>query len=230
MKVAKKPNVIITDFDRTLMYLYRDTSLLQELATRIQNHYSKFMEIPAEFHSGEHDGYLVWHSLHKNVAQMQLSKADEINQIAERIVTDFEIETIKKVKMFDGVKHTTMAIKNHGIRLGIVSSNAEKAIRFAIDQSEMNGIFEYIGGRPAPFDPDLIKPNSYPLVTAIKEMQISNTETVWYVGDDPVDMMSAKATNIFGVGVCTGRHSKEQLTKAGADICLDLFNDIEDLL
>ena len=52
----------------------------------------------------------------------------------------------------------------------------------------------------------------------------------WYVGDDLVDVDSAKACGITMLGVASGRYSKEELSKRGADKVIDDFKDILKLM
>jgi len=60
-----KPNVLITDFDRTLTYLYKDTTLLQELANKIVTFYGRSFDIQESYLDNVKDGYLVWHNENK---------------------------------------------------------------------------------------------------------------------------------------------------------------------
>lgn len=50
--------------------------------------------------------------------------------------------------------------------------------------------------------------------------------STWYVGDDVVDIIAANAVHVTSVGVCSGRHTKEELLGAGADLVFSSFNDI----
>lgn len=221
-----KPSVIITDFDRTIAYLYRDTSLLTKLNQAIVSFYQNHIEIPSTIINRNEDGYFVWHKLHDFVEQTLSDVADPINKKAEDLVTQFEIEVIKQVGMLDGIKEVCLELRKLGIRLAIVSNNAEKAIRFALKMIGIEQLFDYIGGRPYPFNPSMIKPNSYPIDQAIKTLGVSKSDLIWYTGDDVMDMIAAKRAGVLPVGVYYGRHSEADLIRAGASLTFSSFLEI----
>lgn len=224
--MINKPHLIITDFDRTIAYLYRDTTLLTDLSNRIIDFYSKFIEIPPRLNNRNRDGYHVWHDLHDVAEEILHEAAENINKQAEDLVTDFEIEVLRKVGILEGIKETCYYLKEIGIQLAIVSNNAEKAIRYALKIEGIEDLFDYIGGRPYPFSPSLIKPNPYPLEQAIKALGTKHSNLIWYTGDDVMDMVAAKRANIVGVGIYFGRHSKQELIDHGADITFASFNEL----
>ena len=218
-----RPDVILADFDRTLTYLYKETQLLQELAERMIVHYEKFIVVPEQLEVGERDGYHVWHALHTLTEEWLLpDQASRINHTADASVAEFERKIIERIGLFDDVVEAIRGLYEHGIRLGIVSSNATSAVHFAMEQAGIIALFECIHGRPYPFDPKRIKPSPYPIVEALKAMNV-HAQRVWYVGDDVVDMQAAKSAKVVAVGVCTGRHTKSELVNAGADFVFDSF-------
>ncbi|OHE42024.1 MAG: hypothetical protein A2Y16_00095 [Tenericutes bacterium GWF2_57_13] len=221
-----KPDVIITDFDRTITYLYRNTKLLRDLSVKIIAYYQNFVSLPAPFVDTSNDGYLVWHKIHDFIDEtLHSNQAYEINMGAEHLVTEFEIEVLQQVGMLEGLVDAVIKLHHLDIRLAIVSNNSEHAIRYALRRDGIEEYFDYIGGRPFPFNPQLIKPNAYPILLAIKEMHLDG-ETIWYTGDDIMDMVAAKAANVIPIGIHYGRHSREQLLEYGAVICLESFVDI----
>lgn len=223
MNDKKRPDVVITDFDRTLTYLYRDTQLLSNLADMIIRFYKKYIVIPDDFDFGVYDGYLVWHKLHDLLVNTtNVSFAETINKEAESIVTDFEIKIIKKIGLFSDIPKATHTLHDMGIKLGVVSSNATSTVCIAFEQAGILSIFDYIQGRPYPFNPLFLKPNPFPITTALGSMNAANSIS-WYVGDDVIDMKAATAARVIAVGVCTGKHSEKELRTAGADMVFSSF-------
>jgi phosphoglycolate phosphatase-like HAD superfamily hydrolase len=223
---TNKPKVLITDFDRTMTYLYKDTNLLIELADKMVAFYSGTIDIPQKYRERNTDGYFVWHNLHEIVVdKLPHNISDEINKKADEVVADFELQIIKRIGLFSGIVESINSLSKLGIRLGIVSSNATITVTYPLKKTGIFDKFEYIEGRPYPFNPDLIKPNPYPINKAVSAMNASEIST-WYVGDDIIDIIAANAANVTSVGVCTGRHSKEELLEAGADLIFNSFNDI----
>ena len=221
-----KPNVLITDFDRTLTYLYKDTTLLQELANKIVTFYGRSFDIQESYLDNVKDGYLVWHRLHDVVIkELPQNVAMKINEQAENLVTDFELQVIKKVGLFFDIPKAVRNLRSSGIRLGVVSSNATSVVKFALEEADILNEFEYVDGRPYPFNPELIKPNPFPINKALANLKV-DLGLVWYVGDDIVDMIAATAANVTAIAVCTGRHSEYDLIKSGADLVFQSFINI----
>ncbi|OGO83007.1 MAG: hypothetical protein A2Y18_06765 [Clostridiales bacterium GWD2_32_19] len=221
-----KPDVLVTDFDRTLTYLYKDPSLLPELANKIRTFYGGNFYIPENYLDSETDGYKVWYKLHDiAIRELPQTVAVEINEQAENIVADFELQIVKRVGLFHDIPKVIRNLRSNGIRLGVVSSNSTPVVQFALEEAEILNEFEYVRGRPYPFNPKLIKPNPFPLNKALTDLKV-DPGLFWYVGDDIVDMVAATAANVTAVGVCTGRHSESELIKSGANLVFQSFINI----
>lgn len=220
------PETLITDYDRTLIYLYKDTNLLTELAEIMNKFYSKYFNVPASLLEADRDGYKLWYNLH-TFALEKLSKdlADSINKQAENIITNFELKVAKTMKLLPKVSEVIKELSLIGIRLGIVSSNATSVVKYCMEDESVLDMFEYIAGREYPFNPKLIKPSPLPINKAINKMK-ANKNSTWYVGDDVVDMQSASAAGVTAVGVCSGRHSELELRENGAMLVFESFANI----
>lgn len=215
---------LIIDFDRTLFYLYVDTTLLTDLAKIICDYYSAYIDVPIEYYSI--DGYHAWHKLHRMVCEkLDYEDAFDINNVAEKKVTDFEFEVMGKTKFLDGAVAAIRELYNRGIELMIVSSNSTRMIKAALKREGIEDCFSNIMGRPIPFDPDKIKPNPYPIKVALQKTKTDKSRC-WYVGDDLVDIDSAKACGITSIGVASGKYSADELEKRGADRVYNSFKDI----
>lgn len=219
-------NIILIDFDRTLMYLYPDKDILLELSKIICDHYNKYIDVNKEYY--KMDGYRSWYKLHQEINSINITNKEEINAIAEELVTNFEIEVIKKNKFMNGVINTLSVLKENNI-LGIVSNNSKDAIEYALRKEGIREHFKVIVGRPNPFDPDKIKPNPEQILKALELLNLDKSDTnyrIHYVGDAVNDIFAAKNARISSIGVATGKYSMEELIKAGANICLNSFSEI----
>ena len=167
--------------------------------------------------------YILSNKLNKSISS-------NVNDIAENLVTKFEIEVIKDTEFMDGIIDTLKILKNNSNNLlGIVSNNAKEAIEFALDKDGLKDYFDVVVGRPNPFDPDKIKPNPEQILKALELLNLDKSDTnyrVHYVGDAVNDIFAAKNARISSIGVATGKYSMEELIKAGANICLKSFSEI----
>ena len=220
------PKVLVTDFDRTLTCLYKNSDLLIDLANIISNHYKHNISIPSRLLDGKSDGYFVWHELHRRASEcLPTVEANEINAKAEELVTEFELAIIKSIGLFTEVPASVHKLHKLGIRLGIVSSNATYVVRYALEQAKIADLFEYIAGRPHPFQPELVKPNPYPINCALDIMNVER-EGFCYVGDDIIDMKAARSAGVTAIGVASGKYSEDELMKGGAQYCFPSFTDM----
>lgn len=219
---------LIIDFDRTIFYLYRDTTLLTDLAEIVCDYYGQYITVPPEFR--RMDGYHAWHRLHRMVCEeMDDEEAFDINNDGEKKITEYEFAVMEKTEFLEGACDAIRELHRRGIELIIVSSNSTKMIKTALRRAGIEDCFAKVMGRPIPFDPDKIKPSPYPIERALKSTA-SDKSQCWYVGDDLVDVDSAKACGIVSLGVASGKYSRDELTQRGADKVIDDFRDILTLL
>ncbi|MBP5289239.1 MAG: HAD family hydrolase [Clostridia bacterium] len=222
--LLEKPDALILDFDKTLAFLYRDKSLLTDLAGRLCEFYRKF--VPVEERLYGIDGYFAWYDLHKRVrASFGEEEALRINAEGEKIVTRFEREVTAKTPFLPGAIEALRDLKRRGVSLSIVSTNSGYAIRDALIREGIEALFDQVLGRELPFDPDKVKPSPYLIETCMRRLGLEG-KTVWYAGDDVVDMEAAKRAGIVPVGVASGRHSREELIRAGAATCFDALSEV----
>lgn len=224
MNQKNLPQYLLMDFDRTLTSLYENEQLLYGLSHSISALYSYFLTVPES--QEERDGYMVWHELHQRaVCELSEADANHVNRAAESMVTDFELNIMKRTPLFPGAAETLQKLAHQGVKLGVISSNHKSVLEYAFQTAGIESLFCCMEGRPVPFEPSLIKPSPYPIQHALKTLQISH-EDVWYVGDDIFDMQAAQGAGVTAVGAATGKYTKEELLAAGADFCLDSFTEL----
>ena len=108
---------------------------------------------------------------------------------------------------FFGVKPLNVG---SGIKTGLVSNR-----QFARNPAEYLGIadkFDVIIGLE---DVTHAKPDPEPLLTALSRLGVEPAQAV-YVGDTDIDMKTAAAAGVRGIGVTTGNFGAEQHLAAGA--------------
>jgi len=103
-KLIKVPDVLITDYDDTLLSLYRDNNVLIEIWKSINELYNRYFEVPKEYLENYRDAYHLWYQLHRlALEKLDMNVAEEVNMQAEQIVTDFEHKAAQNKKLFPGV-------------------------------------------------------------------------------------------------------------------------------
>ncbi len=224
-KAEALPQYIVFDFDRTLIYLYKDRGLLFELGTLMRDYYRPFINVEP---IAIKDGYFVWHEAHRIVEEKyEKSKAARINASAEKVVANFELKIARERTLFPKVKESVKNLYRLGVHLAIVSSNNTDVIRFVLSRDGISKFFDGVFGRSLPFDPNTVKPSPQPLIDASKQLNISNDAVSWYVGDDVIDIQAANKAGFVAIGVSSGNYSANELEQAGAVLS---FSGIEEIV
>lgn len=225
--VIRVPELILLDFDRTLAYLYEDRKLLCKLTEMMRGYYGAYFELPEDAKEAGKDGYFVWHQLHRLAEQLfDREAAQEINASAEKQVAEFELAIIKEKGLMEGMDAAIRSLSEGGIRLGMVSSNAQEVLEYALQEAGIRNCFAYVAGRELPFHPEQLKPSPHPIRKALEALHTEPSEQVWYVGDDLVDLQAAQSSGVVPVGVATGRYTKEQLAAHGAAYVFESVREV----
>lgn len=129
----------------------------------------------------------------------------------------FRGEERKMLRLFPDTIPTLDALRGAGVKTGLVSNR-----QFARNPAEYLGIadkFDVIIGLE---DVTHAKPDPEPLLTALSRLGVEPAQAV-YVGDTDIDMKTAAAAGVRGIGVTTGNFGAEQHLAAGArHVCAHL--------
>jgi phosphoglycolate phosphatase len=122
-----------------------------------------------------------------------------------------------RIRLFDGAKETVAALSEAGIKVGVVTNRQN--VEGAIEGTGLRGLFDVAVGLS---DVKNAKPHPEPLLTAIARAGGFPGGTL-YAGDTKIDMETAVAAGVRGIGMTTGNFGRDALTEAGASwVCSDL--------
>lgn len=122
----------------------------------------------------------------------------------------FRGEEAARMRPFPDARPVLEKLRQAGIRIGLVSNRT--CALAAVEGAGMTDLFETIVGLENVKNP---KPHPEPLLKGMGDLAASAEETL-YVGDTDLDMMTAVAARVRGVGVTTGNFDAEGLRNAGA--------------
>jgi phosphoglycolate phosphatase len=135
-----------------------------------------------------------------------------------------EAEQLDLIHPYEGVRELLSALKEKGIRLAVLSNKKHEATS-AIIRHHFPDTFDVVLGEGG----DVVKkPDTSGFAKILRELDISDPETVLYVGDSEIDVMTVKNARCRGVFVSWGFRTKEQLISAKADIILCSVSHLED--
>ena len=212
---------VIFDFDRTLVNLL-DFTDWNRARILVAKSYLK-NQVPKTLIAKHNRGpfrlfYNVYYELAPTCPE---GKLKEIQLEASKSLEKFEVEGAFKAELMLGAYETLKWIKKHGIRVGIVSTNSRSSIEVAASRLEIADFIDVVIGRyPLP---ERMKPYPHQVLACLRKLAYKPNETMM-VGDGCNDILAAKQCDIFAVAVLTGRTSREELLKAGANkIIKNLF-------
>jgi phosphoglycolate phosphatase len=127
--------------------------------------------------------------------------------------------------MFEGVIETLDRLSAADILLGVATGKSLGGLRMVLEHHGLRDHFVTL--QTADFHPS--KPHPSMVETAVRETGCSAGET-WLVGDTSFDMEMAVAAGVRPIGVNWGYHPETHLRQAGAEVVLDRFAQILDLV
>jgi HAD superfamily hydrolase (TIGR01509 family) len=127
---------------------------------------------------------------------------------------------IPTIKAYDGINQLLLNAKEKDIELAIVTSSPESYVQRIIDHFDW-----FFDAKVCYHDTKLHKPDPDPFVEAINRLAVK-TGDCWAIGDDPKDIIAAKAANIYSVGALWGSINKQSLIDAEPDV---LFESVTSL-
>jgi phosphoglycolate phosphatase-like HAD superfamily hydrolase len=232
--------VVLTDFERTLVRMFKDGAIEQEFLKEVWKE-CKDRGVPTRvLRAGGESPYSLWRKAHRWMTRRKAldpydKKALDAYKMytkVARIAIKYELDAAESIRLFDDVPPVLEQLKTAGIPVVIVSNNAARAVERVLERNDAKRLVDHVIGRA--WEYELIgnlKPR--PLLVE-RALQVSGrtAATALLVGDSVDDMKAGKKAKIgFRVGLLQhSPNSKWQLRRAGANLILSKFGDLEGLL
>lgn len=133
------------------------------------------------------------------------------------ILARYEAEAIGAARLLPGARGALRAVRDAGLRAGVVSSNSREAVRAILDREGVAPVFGVLVGRE---DVRLPKPAPEGLLLACERLGVTPREA-FYAGDNVADIEAARAAGMPAWGVRGGDSSEDALREAGAVAVLE---------
>ncbi len=127
--------------------------------------------------------------------------------------------------LFPGVKEALDVLEADGWLLGLATGKSRRGVESLLDAYDLHGRFVTIqtaDDNPSKPDPSMLK-------RAAADCGLDFCDIVM-IGDTSYDMAMATAARTGAVGVSWGYHSLDELNKAGAQVVLDTFDNLTEVL
>jgi HAD superfamily hydrolase (TIGR01509 family) len=141
----------------------------------------------------------------------------DVKKYAYDLMEKLEVEGAAVTKPFPDTFGALESLQGDGIKMGIVTNSARKAVEIVMGRFPLRRYFDVITTRD---DVSVIKPDPGIVKHAVDALRVGVDEC-FLVGDAPGDMLAAKALGIVAVGIPRGPATKEALIDAGPDFVID---------
>lgn len=125
-------------------------------------------------------------------------------------------------KLLPGADEVTRALRERGVRLAVASNKPGVFSRQLLSHFGILDRFGVVHGPDDGFPP---KPAPHMVFMALALLGVPATEAL-YVGDMPIDVLTARAAELTVAAVPTGSATAEELSAAGPDILLPRLPDL----
>jgi phosphoglycolate phosphatase len=216
--MTKKYTTVIFDMDGTLL------NTLEDLQSSV-NHAMRSCNFPE--HSLENIRKFVGNGIERllELAVPDGKENPKFSQALEDFKADYAIHCNDKTRPYDGVLELMKVLKEHGIKMAIVSNKADFGVKKLLEIYFGEVVAAAIGQRenlrkkPAP---DMVW-------EALKELGAKKEEAV-YVGDSEVDLATARNSGLPCISVEWGFRDRDFLEKEGAECIVSSAEELEKLL
>lgn len=142
------------------------------------------------------------------------------------IAEKYEIESASTTSLLPGAVETLKELKRMNLKLGLCTSNSEKAANYILQRFKIDEYFSIMVPRNRVKN---VKPNTEQFEMALKNLGVE-PQAALIVGDSIADMQSAKELKAIAVGFPTGFSATEQLKTSGANYIITALTDLPTLI
>jgi HAD superfamily hydrolase (TIGR01509 family) len=225
-------DLLLTDFDRTLVWLFEDRSRQREACQDVLAVRSRHgIPVPPGPDPAAGDPYDLWADAYRGMmASSSRSKAESLNSTIAARLDVHELGAAASVRLLTGVGRTLRRLRDMRIRVAVVSNNSTDAVWQALKANEMEAFVTTVFGREPDCDLATLKPSPFLLSKALAEFGVAPSRAL-FAGDSITDMVAGQAADVPTVGILGhSRVGREALLAAGAGQVVDTFAELEPLL
>ena len=155
-----------------------------------------------------------------------MNDADTVSRFVTEYRSEYGKNWKRKTRPYDGVIELIISLYSLGLKLAILSNKPHDSTELCVREFLPFEKFDIILGHRSGKKP---KPDPGGAVEIADSLKIS-PEKILYLGDTGVDMKTAKAANMFPVGVLWGFRSGDELKNNGARMLIEKPQDLLTLL
>lgn len=169
------------------------------------------------------DGLYILEMIYE-IQEFLKEKGTQFKKQAFLRLRELEVKAASKKSLFAYTRDVLEALKNRGIRRGIMTRTCLDAVSTVFPDYK-----EYVEAVVTREEVDRVKPHPNHVVKILEVLCVEAKEAM-IAGDHPTDVMAGQALGIKTVGVLTGRTAKEEFLRIGATYILSDIRGIIDIV
>ena len=130
------------------------------------------------------------------------------------------------IPTFPNVLETLHQLHEQGYTLSIASSRSHRSLNEFVNDMHLNELIPYVLGAEDVFR---AKPHPDPVLQTLESFGCK-PEDAWVVGDTWYDIEMGRRAGVRTCGVTYGNGTREELIRAGADVLIDDFGELVQIL
>lgn len=156
---------------------------------------------------------------------MKLLNDEKLAEVAYEHYFEFEEKQVHQIVLHDGIKELLDQLKNHGIRMGVVTGRHFRELESMFNH---HNLFHYFEAIVCDNHLENSKPHPEGINLAMKKMNVI-PEEVYYVGDAVMDILLSKAAGAKPIAALWDDWARrDEMLKEGpvymADTPMDIWN------
>jgi phosphoglycolate phosphatase len=202
---------VIFDYDGTLVHLNIDFGLMRQNVEEVLGEHG----IEPEDLKGLYILEMIDEATAR-ISRESRSQGSALYRKSHDIVTRHELAATKEGKILPGVVQMLELLRKRGVKVGVITRNCDKAVK------EVFPHLERLCDVYIPRDGiTRVKPHPEHLGLALERLGVERAVRCLMVGDHVLDIEGGKRMEMKTAGVLTGKTTRQQFVKAGADLILD---------
>ena len=135
-----------------------------------------------------------------------------IRDVKEDVTEYYGLHWNVKTKPYDGIVEVLKSFKENNIRMAVLSNKPQEFTEITVNYFFPEKYFFAVEGAKG----KILKPMKEALEPIFSKIGELENAFIFFVGDSKIDMETAKAGNIFPIGVSWGFRDSDELFKSGA--------------
>jgi len=155
-----------------------------------------------------------------------VEKFTDVRIQALAIAEKYEMEAASTTNLQVGANETLKELKRMNLKIGLCTTSSDKAVNYILKRFKIQDFFQVVVTRDKV---KYVKPSTEQFELALNTLKVTPKDTV-IVGDNIVDMQSAKELKAVAVGFPAGVSTLEQLKNNGANYIITSLTDLPVLI